>query len=111
LNTNNNSDVVNVCVQAASNSITKLPCLNTSFNNKRVLLLKKIKERSIKVTISDKQFSGAIDILDFIEDDYGGVIINPYSLPDASTSFAAALQFSLSHWKSKVGGLVSSKID
>jgi Nudix hydrolase domain len=67
-------------------------------------LLKKIKEKSINVTISDKQFSGTIDILDFIEDDYGGVIINPDSLPDASNSFAAALESSISHWKKKVGG-------
>ncbi|XP_078177390.1 nudix hydrolase 8-like isoform X2 [Carex rostrata] len=67
--------------------------------HKRFSLLKKIKDKSINVTISDKQLSGTIDILDFIEDDYGGVIINPDSLPDASNSFAAALQSSLSYWK------------
>lgn len=65
-------------------------------------MLKKIKDKSINVTISDKQLSGTIDILDFIEDDYGGVIINPDSLPDASNSFAAALQSSLSYWKCEV---------
>ncbi|KAJ4769908.1 Nudix hydrolase [Rhynchospora pubera] len=83
----------------ASNSIIKSPCVYTSIVEKRFPLLKKIKEKSINVTISDKQLSEVKDILDFIEDDYEGVIINCNSLPDASNLFAAALQSSLSYWK------------
>ncbi|KAJ6808188.1 nudix hydrolase 8-like [Iris pallida] len=45
--------------------------------------------------------SGESLLLDSYEDEYGGIIINPESLPRNANFFASVLRASLSHWKLK----------
>ncbi|KAL6226600.1 hypothetical protein ACLB2K_000562 [Fragaria x ananassa] len=42
------------------------------------------------------------ELLDAWNDEYGGVMINPESLPMSANAFTSAVQASLSNWKMKV---------
>lgn len=42
------------------------------------------------------------EVLDAWDDEYGGVVIDPWSLPSSANAFASALKTSLSDWKLKV---------
>lgn len=41
-------------------------------------------------------------VLNAIDDEYGGVVVDPESLPANPNAFAHVLHSSLSHWKMKV---------
>ena len=47
-------------------------------------------------------FSREMRVLDAIDDEYGGVVVDPQRLPVNPSSFATVLHSSLSHWKMQV---------
>lgn len=61
----------------------------------------KNKTRRIKVMSPDLS-NFTVEILDALEDEYGGIVIDPNTLPPTSNAFASALRASLSNWRSKV---------
>ncbi|XP_062223686.1 nudix hydrolase 8-like isoform X3 [Phragmites australis] len=58
----------------------------------------KVLPKGIHAAIPVTPLLGAIDVLDAIEDEYGGVVVNPSFLPNTSNAFASSLQSSLSYW-------------
>ncbi|KAJ8754392.1 hypothetical protein K2173_002843 [Erythroxylum novogranatense] len=48
---------------------------------------------------SSSVFSRSRKVLDAFDDEYGGVVVDPHSLPADPDGFDSALHFSLSHWK------------
>uniref|UniRef100_M1CHB8 Mutt domain protein n=1 Tax=Solanum tuberosum TaxID=4113 RepID=M1CHB8_SOLTU len=56
--------------------------------------------------INGKNCSGLylrdVRVLDASDDEYGGILINPQTLPSNPNIFASVLRESLSHWKMKV---------
>ncbi|XP_075517865.1 nudix hydrolase 8-like [Primulina tabacum] len=50
---------------------------------------------------SSSAFFKKIDILDALDDEYGGVVVNPERLPSNPDVFARALRLSVHHWKIK----------
>ncbi|KAJ3691945.1 hypothetical protein LUZ60_012295 [Juncus effusus] len=67
----------------------------------RFNLAAKIKESKLNIAISDTQINETLEIFEFNEDQYDGIIINHDSLPDSSNLFLSILNSSLSFWKSK----------
>ena len=41
-------------------------------------------------------------VLDAVDDEYGGVVVDPEKLPSNPNAFAYVLRSSLSHWEMKV---------
>ncbi|XP_073283544.1 nudix hydrolase 8-like isoform X2 [Primulina huaijiensis] len=50
---------------------------------------------------SSSDFFQKIDILDALDDEYGGVVVNPERVPSNPDVFARALRLSVHHWKIK----------
>ncbi|KAG8058509.1 hypothetical protein GUJ93_ZPchr0002g23201 [Zizania palustris] len=77
----------------ATGSAFRQPCFKLSiFGGGKTL------SKGTYAAISRIPLLGTIDLLDAFDDDYGGVVINPTSLPNTSNAFAASLQSSLSYW-------------
>lgn len=70
-----------------------LPILGAGFNKTAIHVLSPNKSSPSVVTP---------ELLDAWNDEYGGVVINPESLPMSANAFASAVQASLSNWKMKV---------
>ena len=52
--------------------------------------------------LSSKLFSRDRRLLDAVDDQYDGIVIDPNGLPSNPVVFSSNLRFSLSHWKKKV---------
>lgn len=52
--------------------------------------------------LSSKLFSKDFRLLDAVDDQYDGIVIDPNGLPSNPIVFSSNLRFSLSHWKKKV---------
>lgn len=50
-----------------------------------------------------------MEILDAFDDEYGGVVIDPESLPSTANAFASALRASITNWKLKAQEKLASK--
>lgn len=59
--------------------------------------------------LSSKLFSSDIRLLDAVDDEYDGIVIDPNGLPSNPIVFSSNLRFSLSHWKNKVTSLCHVK--
>ncbi|XP_030530171.1 nudix hydrolase 8-like [Rhodamnia argentea] len=61
-----------------------------------------IRRNRIHVVLPDiSTLSWEPEVLDAWDDEYGGVVINPWSLPSSANAFASALKTSLFDWKLK----------
>lgn len=58
---------------------------------------------------SSNLLMGETRILDAVDDQYGGVVVDPEKLPINQSAFAHILHSSLSHWKMKVTSLYKGK--
>ncbi|EEF48144.1 nudix hydrolase 8 isoform X2 [Ricinus communis] len=59
-----------------------------------------LNNRRLHVTSPDVSSPGLkVEILDALDDEYGGCVIDPNSLPSSANAFATSLRFSLSNWK------------
>uniref|UniRef100_J3LB21 Nudix hydrolase domain-containing protein n=1 Tax=Oryza brachyantha TaxID=4533 RepID=J3LB21_ORYBR len=87
------SDTKKVDFGIATGAAFRQPCFKLSISSSGKTLSK-----GTNAAISDTPLLGTIDVLDAFEDDYGGVVINPTSLPSTSNAFASSLQSSLSYW-------------
>lgn len=77
----------------AAGSVFRQPCLKLSiFSGGKTL------SKGTNAAISDTPLLGTIDVLDAFEDDYGGIVVNPTSLPNTSNAFSSSLQSSLCYW-------------
>ncbi|KAG8058529.1 hypothetical protein GUJ93_ZPchr0002g24755 [Zizania palustris] len=82
----------------ATGSAFRQPCFKLSiFGGGKTL------SKGTYAAISRIPLLGTIDLLDAFDDDYGGVVINPTSLPNTFNAFAASLQSSLSYWSKQAG--------
>jgi hypothetical protein len=73
--------------------VFRQPCLKLSiFSGGKTL------SKGTNAAISDTPLLGTIDVLDAFEDDYGGIVVNPTSLPNTSNAFSSSLQSSLCYW-------------
>ncbi|CAA6671641.1 unnamed protein product [Spirodela intermedia] len=61
----------------------------------------KFPKKGVNVVSPTTSFNTTQEILDAYEDEYGGAIIDHEGLPSSANAFSAALQSSLSLWKSK----------
>lgn len=52
--------------------------------------------------LSSKLYSRDSRLLDAVDDQYDGIVIDPNGLPSNPIVFSSNLRFSLSHWKKKV---------
>uniref|UniRef100_A0A0D9VDZ3 Nudix hydrolase domain-containing protein n=1 Tax=Leersia perrieri TaxID=77586 RepID=A0A0D9VDZ3_9ORYZ len=77
-------------------SVFRQPCLKLS-----IFSGSKTNNKGTNAAISDAPLLGTIDVLDAFEDDYGGIVVNPTSLPNTSNAFASSLQSSLSYWSNQ----------
>ncbi|XP_062223688.1 nudix hydrolase 8-like isoform X5 [Phragmites australis] len=82
----------------AAASAFRLPCLKSSIFGTAPCFFGKVLPKGIHAAIPVTPLLGAIDVLDAIEDEYGGVVVNPSFLPNTSNAFASSLQSSLSYW-------------
>lgn len=52
--------------------------------------------------LSSKLFSNDSRLLEAVDDEYDGIVIDPDRLPTNPIVFSSNLRFSMSHWKKKV---------
>ncbi|XP_050216094.1 nudix hydrolase 8-like [Mercurialis annua] len=81
--------------------VSNVPCLSKNFL--RDSTLDRLKNRRgiyvMSPDISSPSFK--VEFLDALDDEYGGVVINPNSLPSSANAFVSALRVSMSNWKLK----------
>ncbi|KAI4379378.1 hypothetical protein MLD38_005687 [Melastoma candidum] len=62
----------------------------------------KIGRGGIRVTSPDISLPNVdLEALDACNDEYGGIVVDPFGLPSSANAFSSALRASLSDWKSK----------
>jgi len=82
-------------------SIVKLK----SFTSRQSLLLTngcESRRKGINALMTRTPLFRTTELLDYYEDEYDGVIVDPESLPSSANAFAAILQASISYWRLKV---------
>ncbi|KAM7258015.1 hypothetical protein ACFE04_013756 [Oxalis oulophora] len=92
------------CSSSISGRFPKAAYSNNIFLSKKTL--DSVDRQNITAETFNRQINGTNEclfprVLEAVDDHYGGVVVDPQSLPANPNLFASLLTYSLSHWKSK----------